>query len=153
MTYLDPDEGWMCLAVILNVFSRAVVGWSLADHMRSELVEDALGKALLHRKPDPNGLIHQSDRGVQYVSGDFQRLVDEHGIACSMSRKGDCYDNAVMDSFFGTLKTELDESLPTPEKARQLVFKYIEVFYNRQRLHSTLGHVSPAACEQHDPSA
>ena len=153
ITYIDTDEGWLYLAVILDVFSRAVVGWALADHLRSELVEDALRKALLHRRPDPSGLVHHSDRGVQYASGDFQQLLDEHGIRCSMSRKGDCYDNAVMESFFGTLKTELDEPLPTHEKARQLVFKWIEVFYNRQRLHSTLGYVSPAAYEQHAPAA
>lgn len=148
ITYVDTDEGWLYLAVVLDVFSRAVVGWCAADHLRGELVEEALRMALLHRRPQRgDGLIHHSDRGVQYASDSFQKLLDMHGIVCSMSRKGDCYDNAVMESFFGTLKTELDEPLATHDAARLALFEYIEVFYNRKRLHSTLGYLSPAAYE------
>lgn len=149
ITYIETDEGWLYLAVVLDCFSRRVVGWAAADHLRSELVEEALTMAIEARRPKPSdGLIHHSDRGVQYASGSFQRLLDTHGIACSMSRKGDCYDNAVIESFFGTLKTELDEPLTTRASARLALFDYIEVFYNRQRLHSTLGYLSPAAFER-----
>jgi transposase InsO family protein len=138
--------------VVLDVFSRRVVGWALADHLRGERVEEALAMALRRRRPQA-GLIHHSDRGVQYASGPFQRLLEAHGITCSMSRKGDCLDNAVMESFFGTLKTELDEPWPTHAAARSAVFEYIEVFYNNQRLHSTLGDRSPAAYEQQHRAA
>lgn len=149
ITYVDTEEGWLYLAAVLDCFSRRVVGWCAADHLRSELVEEAVEMAIRSRRPKPgDGLIHHSDRGVQYASGSFQRLLDTHGIACSMSRKGDCYDNAVIESFFGTLKTELDEPLKTRASTRLALFDYIEVFYNRQRLHSTLGYLSPAAYEQ-----
>jgi transposase InsO family protein len=153
ITDLGTEEGWCYLAVILDVFSRRVVGWSLADHLRGELVEDALRKALLHRSPAEHGLIHHSDRGVQYASRGFQQLLDAHGIVCSMSRKGDCYDNAVMESFIGTLKTEMDEPLASRVEARRLLFEFIEVFYNRKRLHSTLGYTSPAAYERQHQAA
>jgi putative transposase len=149
ITYIDTDEGWLYLAVVMDCFSRRIVGWCAADHLRSELVEEAINMAIASRRPKPgDGLIHHSDRGVQYASGSFQRLLETHGIACSMSRKGDCYDNAMMESFFGTLKTELDEPLATRASARLALFDYIEVFYNRQRLHSALGYLSPAAYEQ-----
>jgi putative transposase len=147
ITYVDTDEGWLYLAVVLDCFSRRVVGWAAADHLRSELVEEALTMAIETRRPK-DGLIHHSDRGVQYASASFQRLLETHGIACSMSRKGDCYDNAVSESFFGTLKTELDDPFATRASARAALFDYIEVFYNRQRLHSTLGYLTPAAFEQ-----
>ena len=147
ITYVDTEEGWLYLAAVLDCFSRRIVGWAAADHMRSDLVEEALGAAIQTRRPG-RGLVHHSDRGVQYASGSFQRLLDRHGIVCSMSRKGNCWDNAAMESFFGTLKTELDEPLATRSEARSELFEYIEVFYNRQRLHSTLGYQSPAAYEQ-----
>jgi transposase InsO family protein len=149
ITYIDTEEGWLYLAVVLDAYSRRVVGWAAADHLRSELVEQALTMALTHRAPPMGGgLIHHSDRGSQYASGSFRQLLAKHGITCSMSRSGDCYDNAMMESFFGTLKTELDEPLPTRAAARRALFDYIEVFYNRQRLHSALNYMSPAAYEQ-----
>lgn len=154
ITYIDTDEGWLYLAVVLDAFSRRVIGWATADHMRSELVEQALIMALTHRAPALNGgLIHHSDRGSQYASGSFRKLLADHGIACSMSRKGDCYDNAMTESFFGTLKTELDEPLADRVAARRALFDYIEVFYNRQRLHSALDYMSPAAYEQQHQAA
>jgi len=154
ITYVDTEEGWLYLATVLDVFSRRIVGWAAADHLRAELVEEALTTAIQTRGVRrEHELIHHSDRGVQYASGSFQELLGKHGIACSMSRKGDCYDNAVMESFFGTLKTELDESLATHAGARVALFEYIEVFYNRQRLHSTLGYLSPAAYEHKHQAA
>ena len=154
ITYVDTDEGWLYLAAVMDVFSRRIVGWAVADHLRAELVEAALTMAIQSRGVNhDHELIHHSDRGVQYASGSFQKLLHSHGIVCSMSRKGDCYDNAVMESFFGTLKTELDEPMPTRAGARVALFEYIEVFYNRQRLHSTLGYMSPAAYEQRHQAA
>lgn len=149
ITYIETGEGWLYLAAVLDCFSRRIVGWAAADHLRSELVEQAMIVALQTRRPDPTrGLIHHSDRGVQYAGGSFQKLLHDHHIVASMSRKGDCYDNAMMESFFGTLKTELDEPLATRRAAKQALFEYIEVFYNRQRLHSALDYKSPATCEQ-----
>jgi len=149
ITYIETDEGWLYLAAVLDCFSRRIVGWAAENHMRSELVEVALKNALHSRRPDPaGGLIHHSDRGVQYASGSFQKLLSEHRIVASMSRKGNCYDNAMMESFFGTLKTELDEPMASHAAARLALFEYIEVFYNRQRLHAALGYKSPATCEQ-----
>jgi len=154
ITYIDTDEGWLYLAVVLDAFSRRVVGWAAADHMRSELVEQALTMALTHRAPaKASGLIHHSDRGSQYASRSFQKLLADHGILPSMSRKGDCYDNAMTESFIGTLKTELDEPLADRAAARRALFDYIEVFYNRQRLHSALEYKSPAAYEQQHQAA
>lgn len=158
ITYIDTDEGWLYLAVVIDLFSRRVVGWSTADHMKADLVCQATQRALSQRLGKAHwlpgekedgvaALIHHSDRGSQYASGDFQQLLDDHGIVCSMSRKGNCYDNAVSESFFGTLKTELDDPLPTRAIAHAQLFDYIEVFYNRQRLHSTLNYMSPAAYE------
>lgn len=148
ITYIATGEGWLYLAVVLDLYSRRVVGWAMADHMRLELVSDALNMALGHRRPT-RGLLHHSDRGVQYASDTYQGLLTDHGFECSMSRKGDCYDNAAMESFFGTLKTELvhHERYATRDEARASIFEYIEVFYNRQRLHSTLGYQSPEAFE------
>jgi transposase InsO family protein len=154
ITYIETDEGWLYLAAVMDCFSRRIIGWATADHLRSELVEDALRMALTHRRPNPQGqLIHHSDRGVQYASGSFRKLLDEHDITASMSRKGNCYDNAAMESFWGTLKCELDESWPTHAAAHAALFRYIEVFYNRQRLHSTLDYMSPAAYEQKHQAA
>jgi len=154
ITYIETDEGWLYLAAVLDCFSRRIVGWAAADHLRGELVEEALKTALHTRRPGGDqGLIHHSDRGVQYASGSFQKLLEKHGIVCSMSRKADCYDNAMMESFFGTLKTELDEPLPDHRTARMALFDYIEVFYNRQRLHSSLGYSSPAAFEHKHQAA
>jgi putative transposase len=148
ITYIPTDEGWLYLAGVLDLCSRRLVGWSMADHMQTDLVADALTMALARRKP-PAGLLHHSDRGVQYASDGYQSLLAEHGIQVSMSGKGDCWDNAVMESFWATLKTELvhQEHYQTRDQARASIFEYIEVFYNRQRLHSSLGYVSPEAFE------
>lgn len=148
LTYVPTAEGWLYLAVVLDLFSRRVVGWATADHLRSELACEALRMALSHRRPTGQ-LLHHSDRGVQYASVAYQSLLAGHGIEPSMSRAGNCYDNAVTESFFSTAKRELihHESYATREQARQSLFEYIEVFYNRRRLHSTLGYRSPADFE------
>ena len=156
-------EGWLYLAVVIYRFSRKVVGWSTADHMKADLVCEATRKALRNRprlvgplpgaEENVRGLIHHSDRGSQYASGDFQQLLDDNGVTCSMSRKGNCWDNAVSESFFGTLKTELDEPFATRTIAHIKLFDYIEVFYNRQRLHATLNDMSPTAYEQKHQAA
>ena len=149
ITYIPTGEGWLYLAVVLDLFSRRVVGWATADHLRSELACGALRMALGHRRPRGERL-HHSDRGVQYASDAYQSLLAGHGIEPSMSRKGDCWDNAVTESFFSTTKRELThhESYGTREEARGSLFEYIEVFYNRRRLHSTLGYRSPAEYEE-----
>jgi transposase InsO family protein len=148
ITYIPTDEGWLYLAGVIDLCSRRIVGWSMADHMQTDLVADALSMAIARRQPPP-GLLHHSDRGVQYASDDYQGLLSRHGIQVSMSGKGDCWDNAVMESFWATLKTELvhHEHYATRQEARQSIFEYIEVFYNRKRLHSSLGYVSPEAFE------
>jgi transposase InsO family protein len=148
ITYIPTDEGWLYLAGVIDLHSRRIVGWSMADHMRTDLVADALSMAISRRRPGP-GLLHHSDRGVQYASDDYQGLLSRQGIEVSMSGKGDCWDNAVMESFWATLKTELvhHEHYATRLEARQSIFEYIEVFYNRKRLHSSLGYVSPEAFE------
>jgi transposase InsO family protein len=148
ITYIPTDEGWLFLAGVLDCFSRKIVGWAMCDGMPSDLVSDALKMALLHRQPDQD-LLHHSDRGVQYASDDYQQLLIEHGITVSMSGKGNCYDNAMMESFWATLKTELihQQHYATREQARQSIFEYIEVFYNRTRLHSALGYLSPESFE------
>ena len=148
ITFVPTAEGWLYLAVVLDLFSRRVVGWAVADHLRSELACDALRMAWTHRKPT-GALRHHSDRGVQYASEAYQHLLAARGIEPSMSRTGNCYDNAVTESFFSTAKRELThhESYATREEARRSLFEYIEVFYNRQRLHSTLGYRSPAEYE------
>lgn len=148
ITYVPTDEGWLYLAGVIDLCSRKIVGWSMADHMRTDLVSDALSMAIVHRSPSP-GLLHHSDRGVQYASDDYQYLLQSHRMEPSMSRKGDCWDNACMESFWATLKNELvnHEHYATREQARQSIFEYIEVFYNRKRLHSSLGYQSPEAFE------
>jgi putative transposase len=148
ITYLRTWEGWLYLAAVQDVFSRRIVGWSMADHMRTELVLDALAMALEHRRPAP-GLVHHSDQGSQYVSLAFGQTARAAGIAQSMGSRGDCFDNAVAESFFATLKKELVNRRPWPTKAelRSEIFDYIETFYNRQRRHGTLGMRPPADFE------
>ena len=148
ITYLRTGEGWLYLAVVVDLFSRRIVGWKMANHMRTELVLSALDMALGRRLP-PAGMLHHSDRGSQYASHDYRAVLGKHGITCSMSRKGNCWDNAVVESFFATLKKELiyRQSWATRKLTRKAVIGYIEVFYNNHRKHSTLGYLSPAACE------
>jgi putative transposase len=149
ITYLSTGEGWLYLAVVLDLCSRAVVGWSMANHMRAELVNQALSMALYQRQPAA-GLIMHTDRGSQYGADSYQQLLRQHGIEPSMSRKGNCWDNAVAESFFHTLKTELIylEDFDTREQAQTAVFEYIEVFYNRQRCHSANSYLAPLVYEQ-----
>jgi len=149
ITYLRTWEGWLYLAAVQDLYSRRIVGWSMADHLRSELVTDALGMALAHRRPD-RGLICHSDQGSQFVSLAFGQQARAAGIAQSMGSRGDCYDNAVAESFFATIKKELihRRSWPTKAELRLEVFDYIETFYNRQRRHSTLGQLSPVQYEK-----
>ena len=148
LTYIDTFEGWLYLALVLDLFARPIVGWAMADHMRALLVEDALKMALGRRLPGP-GLLHHSDQGSQYTSNQIRALLAAHHIEVSMSDVGNCYDNSPMESFIGTLKTECaDYRFATRAEARQAIFEYIEVWYNRQRLHSSLGYLSPAEFEQ-----
>jgi transposase InsO family protein len=148
LTYIWTREGWLYLAVILDLFSRRVVGWSMSRRITSQLTLEALSVALWSRKPSP-GLLHHSDRGSQYTCGDYRDVLDEHGVLCSMSRKGDCWDNAVAESFFKTLKVERvnDRNYWTREEAQTDIIDYIERFYNRKRRHSYLGYVSPVKYE------
>jgi transposase InsO family protein len=148
ITYIRTDEGWLYLAAVMDLCSRKIVGWKAADHLRSELACAALVKALKDRQPG-SGLMHHSDQGVQYACDQYQQLLGLHGVLCSMSRRGNCYDNAPMESFFGSLKTEWvhHRHYRTRAEAVQSLFEYIEVFYNRQRRHSALGLVSPVDYE------
>jgi putative transposase len=151
ITYVPTDEGWLYLAVVLDLFSRRVIGWSMADHLRTQLALDALTMAIGQRSSaDFQRLIHHSDRGVQYASDAYQAMLKRHGLTGSMSRTGNCWDNAVVESFFGTLKGELvnHERYETRDEARSSIFDYIEVFYNRKRRHSALGYVSPVEYER-----
>ena len=149
ITYVRTWEGWMYLAVVVDLFSRRIVGWSMATHMRTELVLGALNMALGRRAPVPR-LCHHSDRGSQYASHDYRDALRKNNIVCSMSRKGDCWDNSVVESFFATLKKELIYRRPwaTVKSVREAIVEYIEVFYNRKRKHSTLGYFSPAEFER-----
>ena len=151
MTYIWTTEGWLYLAVIIDLFSRRVVGWSMAEHMRTELVLTALEAALGQRVPSQTGLVFHSDRGSQYASRDYQDALLKADITCSMSRRANCWDNAVAESFFGSLKTELiyPTIFSTRAIARTIIAEWIEVFYNRQRIHSTLGYLTPAQFEEH----
>ena len=148
ITYLATAEGWLYLDVIIDLCSRRVIGWSTSDSLERALCIDALQTALLERRPPP-GLVHHSDRGTQYASAEYRDLLQQNGIVCSMSRRANCWDNAVAESFFSTLKTELvgGRVYPTREQARLAVFEYIERFYNRKRLHSSIGYRSPAEYE------
>jgi putative transposase len=150
ITYISTKEGWLYLAVLLDLFSRKVVGWQLGTGMRVDLVTGALGKALSVRRP-PSGLMHHSDRGSQYTSNDYRALTDSHGIDVSMSRRGDCWDNAVVESFFSSLKTELGlvhGRFDSRAQGRREIAEYIDVFYNHERLHSSLDYVSPVEYER-----
>jgi len=148
ITYIHTQEGWLYLAGILDLYSRKIVGWSMSERVDTDLVLKALGMALLHRKPPPHLLLH-SDRGVQYASADYRRALGQAGLVASMSRKGNCYDNASMESFWSTLKLELiyRRDFVSRRQARSEIFDYIECFYNRQRSHSALGFHSPVDFE------
>ena len=148
ITYIPTDEGWLYLSAVMDLCSKGIAGWSMDDRMKTELVAKALTMAYDRRNPGV-GLLHHSDRGSQYASEDYQNLLKGYGMRPSMSRKGNCWDNAPMESFFHTLKTELihHRKYCTREEARRDIFEYIEVFYNRQRLHSSLGYKSPAEFE------
>ena len=149
ITYIPTRQGWLYLAVVMDLFSRKIVGWAMSENIDSALVQSAMKMALLHRRPG-DGLIHHSDRGVQYAAGGFQDLLEDNNVVCSMSRKGNCWDNACVESFFASLKTErvrgkIYESF---EDAKKDIFNYIEVFYNRKRRHASLGYVSPVIYEE-----
>lgn len=148
ITYLWTDEGWLYLAIMIDLYSRKIVGWAMSERMTAALVCNALEMALWRRKM-PSGVIVHSDRGSQYCSNDYQNLITKHGLLCSMSAKGNCYDNACAESFFHSLKVELihGERFRTRQAMREAVFEYIEVDYNRTRRHSTNGYLSPEAFE------
>lgn len=148
LTYVFTEEGWLYLSVVIDLFSRRVVGWSMSDELKAPGVAEALAMAIARRRPDA-GLLHHSDRGVQYACGDYRELLSAQGITASMSRTGNCYDNAVAESFFGTLKTELVNRMryATRQAARSSIFEWIECWYNRRRRHSSLGYLSPDAFE------
>ena len=150
VTYIPTREGWLYLAVVVDLFSRMVVGWSMAATMTSRLVVDALEMAVARRPEGSSDLVAHSDRGSQYASEHYQRRLEEERIVCSMSRRGNCWDNAPMESFFASLKKELvhDEDYATREQATASIFEYIEAFYNRVRRHSSLGYVAPAEFER-----
>ena len=149
ITYIDTQEGWLYLATVIDLFSRKVVGWAMADHMRTSLVNDAMEMAIKRRNP-ARGLIWHTDRGSQYASQEHQDLLKKHGVVHSMSRKGNCWDNAVAESFFHSLKVELvyHEKFETRAKANEMIFEYIEIFYNRKRLHSSNNYMSPVQFEE-----
>jgi transposase InsO family protein len=149
ITYIPTQEGWLYLAVVIDLFSRQVVGWSMMDNMAADLVNKALLMAIWARKPK-KGLLWHTDRGSQYASDSHREILQAHGITQSMSRKGNCWDNAVSESFFHSLKTELTHHIKfkTKEEARQTIFEYIEVFYNRIRMHSANDYFSPVEFEK-----
>lgn len=153
ITYVWTMQGWLYLSVVLDLYSRRVVGFSMGERINAQLTIEALRMALKSRRL-ASGVVHHSDRGSQYASGAYQALLDRHGIRCSMSRKGDCWDNAVVESFFATLKVELihEAVFVDREQARREIFEYIELFYNRWRRHSYLGYVSPVDYENQAPS-
>jgi putative transposase len=151
ITYLPTTEGWLYLAVVLDLFSRKIIGWAFASSLETQLVLDALWMARVNRKPDvTSGLLHHSDRGSQYASVEYRKALSALKATCSMSRKGNCWDNAVMESFFSTLKLELDLDKVIGDRVhtRSTVFSWIEGWYNRERLHSSLGYVSPVVFEE-----
>lgn len=149
ITYIRTVEGWLYLAAVMDLFSRRIVGWSMSDTIDAALVCEALENALNSRNPDGE-LLHHSDRGRQYTSGSFQKLLDSSGVKCSMSRKGNPWDNACQESFFGKLKSEWvrNRVYKTRSEAKQDIFRYIEIFYNRQRRHASLGYLSPEEFER-----
>lgn len=148
ITYIWTGEGWLYLAIVLDLFSRMAIGWAMSHSMQTRFVLDALQMAI-DRRGAPAGLLWHSDRGVQYADAKTRELAKKYGIECSMSRKGNCWDNAVVESFWASLKTELfDDYVPaTREEARKMIFEWIEIWYNRQRLHSTLGYLTPEQFE------
>jgi putative transposase len=151
ITCIPTDQGTLYLAGVMDLCTRKIVGWSMADHMRASLCLDALEMAILHQRPTV-GLIHHSDRGVQYACEDYQAMLEKHRIECSMSRVGNCYDNAMMESFWGSYKQESLYQQPNGrfislEQARRKTFEYIEIFYNRKRRHSSIGYQSPEQFE------
>jgi putative transposase len=148
ITYVPTREGWLYLAVLIDLCTHQVVGWSMSDNIDRYLALDALNMATVHRRPPP-GLIHHTDRGIQYACPDYQQALKVNGFQPSMSRKGNCWDNAVAESFFGAIKEELIHRVvfTTRDAARQAIFEYIEVFYNRRRLHSSIGYKSPIEFE------
>jgi putative transposase len=149
ITYLWTDEGWLYLAAIIDVFTRKIVGWAMKDRLTLPLALEALEMAVARQRPGL-GLVHHSDRGCQYAAHEYRKTLSRHGMICSMSRRGQCWDNALMESFFHTLKTEhvYHERFVTKSEARASVFEWIEVFYNRQRIHSAIGFVSPECYER-----
>jgi len=149
LTYVPTREGWLFLAIVLELASRRVVGWAMRETLDTELALAALRMALATRRPAP-GLVHHSDRGSQYASAEYRALLQAHGLVASMSKTGDCWDNAVAESFFATVETELilEADWPTRDVARQAIFAYIETWYNRERRHSTLGYRSPVQYER-----
>ena len=148
ITCLWTLEGWLYLAVVLDLYSRKIVGWAMSNRLTASLVKEALSMAYWRRKPE-KGLIHHSDRGSQYADNEYQKMLQQYGMVCSMSRKGDCWDNAVVESFFHSLKIEWisDTIYKTRDEARSDVIRYIEMFYNSHRLHSFLGYKNPNAFE------
>lgn len=149
ISYIPTMRGWIYLAVVMDLFSRRIVGWHMSDRMRHDLALQALNMAIAIRRPEP-GLIHHSDRGSQYVATEYQMTLEKHGIASSMSSKGNCYDNAAVEAFFKTLKAELVWRIKfeTREQAERIINDYILNFYNRKRRHSTLGNISPVEYEK-----
>ncbi|PCJ19463.1 MAG: IS3 family transposase [SAR86 cluster bacterium] len=149
VTYIPTREGWLFLATVLDLYSRKIVGWSMSDRLLSELAQKALQSAIDARRPAA-GLIVHSDRGKEYYAGEYQQLLKKYSFVCSMSRRGDCWDNAVMESFFHSMKVEEihHHDFKTRAEARTTLFDYIEIFYNRQRLHSSIGYQSPIEFEQ-----
>lgn len=149
ITYIPTGEGWLYLAALIDLFSRRVVGWAMSDHIDRQLTLDALEMAVVNRRKVVKDVLHHSDRGSQYASADYRRALADAGLIASMSRKGNCWDNAVAESFFSTLKWELNHRRPfeTRSDARRAIFEYIEVFYNRRRRHSSLGYLSPMQFE------
>lgn len=146
MTYLRTPAGWLYLAVVMDLYSRRIVGWALSPYNDRKLAKMGLLDALHRRRPS-DGFLHHTDRGSPYTSGEYQKLLDDSGALCSMSRSGNCLDNAAMESWFATLKSELGETFGSLHEARRQLFDFIEVFYNRQRRHSALGYRSPADFE------
>lgn len=144
ISYIDTREGWLYLATVKDIFTKEIVGWSTADNMKTELCIEALKNAIKRHRP-PKGVFHHSDRGIQYCSNKYQAFLKKHGMICSMSRKGNCYDNACAETFFGTIKCELlyHKKYTTREEVHKDIFWYIEIFYNRKRKHQALGYLTP----------
>ncbi len=149
VSYFWTKSGWLHLAIVMDLFSRRIIGWSMGAHVDANLTMQAFDMAVINRNPD-HRLIHHSDQGAEYTNHEYQDTLKSHSIISSMSRSGNCYDNAVAESFFKTIKTELTKNrkFETIEDARAAIFEYIEIFYNRKRLHSTLGYISPAEFER-----